>query len=166
QMPNYFFQSALFILILHLAFPSFRDLARDQGGSSGILMRILNTEIALFFGISCTLAAINLTVWGVHHQTSFLFSLINAVFCMLYAGFRLSQKEKALEEEEDYTVPPGYEDEFEDDLDADFPADDDASDSIVPRFNDDFEEPMDISDDAAPPRRRGRPQLPDDDLDV
>ena len=73
QMPNYFFQSALFVLILHLAYPSFRDLARDSGGSSGVLMRLLNTEIGLFFGLTTTLAAINLTSWGVHHQTSFLF---------------------------------------------------------------------------------------------
>ena len=167
QMPNYFFQSALFVLILHLAYPSFRDLAHDSWESSGMLMRILNTEISLFFGLTCGLAAMNLTVWGVHHQTSFLFSLINAVICLLYAGFRLDQKQEALEKEgldSDYGATyDEYEDDDREDLDSDFAddlpggpdfqsdfaSDDGEADSIVPRYQDDlpddFEEPEELN---------------------
>ena len=194
QMPNYFFQSALFVLILHLAYPSFRDLAYDSGGPSGILMRILNTEISLFYGLCGTLAAVNLTVWGVHHQTSFLFALINAVICLLYAGYRLDQKQEALEKEGEFDES-GYDyDDYEDeegpdlpsaadDFASDYPSDDEFSENIVPRYTEelpeDFEPPEDLEDASRsrPSRGKGRqekrPQsssrdlsLPDDDLDV
>lgn len=165
QMPNYFFQSALFILILHLAYPSFRELAYDSGGSSGLLMRLLNTEISLFFGLCVTLAAMNLSVWGVHHQTNFLFALINAVLCLGYAGFRLDQKQEALEKEgsADPEAYDAYDYDDEDDLEApdlppgpgsrefasDYPSDDEFADSIVPQYHDDlpedFQEPEDLA---------------------
>ncbi|MBI41873.1 MAG: hypothetical protein CMF59_19940 [Leptospiraceae bacterium] len=154
QMPNYFFQSALFVLILHLAYPSFRDLAHDSGGSSGVLMRLLNTEIGVFFGLTTTLASINLTSWGVHHQSSFLFSLINAVICLLYAGYRLDQKQEALENEGIESSYDDYDDYESDempggsDFESDFASDDQDSDSIVPRYQDDlpddFQEPEDL----------------------
>lgn len=168
QMPNYFFQSGLFVLILHLAYPSFKDLAQDSGGSSGLLMRLLNTEISLFFGLTCTLAAMNLSVWGVHHQTSFLYALINAVICLLYAGYRLDQKQEALEAEGLESEYGDYESDDDSDLDADFAddlpggpefqsdfaSDDMDSDTIVPQYHDDlpdeFEEPEDLSSKKRP----------------
>lgn len=89
QIPNYFFQSLLFPLILHIVWPSMKDVALDQGGPRGILSRLLNAEISFFFALAVALGSINLAVWGVYHHMHFLFAAINAGLCFVYAGYRL-----------------------------------------------------------------------------
>jgi hypothetical protein len=90
QIPNYFFQSILFLAILHIVWPSLKDVASDQGGGpDGIASRLLATDAPFFFSFAIALGAINLTEWGVYHQMSFLFSAINAGLCFVYAGYRL-----------------------------------------------------------------------------
>lgn len=89
EMPNYFFQSVLFLLILHLAWPSFRDLANERAGQEGILARMLDAEVPFFYGFTACQAAINLMVWGVHHEVYFLFSVVNALAALFYTGYRM-----------------------------------------------------------------------------
>ncbi len=89
QMPNYFFQSALSVLIFHLAWPSFRTIAEDSFAPS-FLRTFLEQEDAFFWGMSVALAAFNLTAWGVEHRISFFFVLINGLLLLVYAGYRLN----------------------------------------------------------------------------
>ncbi len=93
QIPNYFFQSLLFPLILHIVWPAMKDVALDQGGPQGILSRLLNAEIPFFFAMAVALGSINLAVWGVYHHMNFLFAAINAGLCFVYAGYRLHTQE-------------------------------------------------------------------------
>lgn len=107
SIPNYFFQSILFPAILHLLWPSLRELA----GSGGMAIRLLATARPLFFGLAIALGAINITVWGLYHETSFLFCLINNILALGYAGYRLD-----LEEPENGGQPPGRGGKSGDDL--------------------------------------------------
>lgn len=144
QIPNYFFQSAFFIGVLHLAWPSFRELAIDSGNQ--ILRTILRTEVPFFFGLSVNLAAVCVMVWGVHHETSFLYALINGLLCLFYAGIRFHKKAITDEPDEDSEYSPYQDDDedYEDEPESDFNESgsydpDDVSDM-------DFEEPVDIAD--------------------
>ncbi len=93
QIPNYFFQSILFPAILHLIWPSLREMAHDYGG--GIVSRLVQAEVPFLFGMTLALAAVSLTVWGVYHEMSFFFCIINMVACMAYAGYRLDNPGEA-----------------------------------------------------------------------
>lgn len=110
QIPNYFFQSILFPLILHIVWPAMKDVANDQGGPDGIPGRLMATELPFFFSLTVALGAINLAAWGVYHHMSFLFCSINAGLCFVYAGYRLHSAEPA-----DEYVPGGYDGEQYDD---------------------------------------------------
>jgi hypothetical protein len=105
QMPNYFFQSVLFLMMLHFVWPSLKEVAVDRMGVGGLASRALEAELPYFFGLASALGAINVTVWGVFHEMSFLFCAINMLLCLVYAGYRLSQAE------EDY-APPGEDSEY------------------------------------------------------
>jgi hypothetical protein len=89
EMPNYFFQSAISVLFFHLAWPSIRTIVEDSSLSS-FLMLLFDHEDAFFWGMSVALAAFNLTSWGVAHQMSFLYVLINGLLLLVYAGYRLN----------------------------------------------------------------------------
>ena len=118
QMPNYFFQSALSVLIFHLAWPSFRTIADDSFASPGI-QSFLDQDDAFFWGLSVALAAFSLTAWGVEHQISFLFVLINGLLLLFYAGYRLNNirtKSNEFDDHTDHDLPgdsdyTGYDDE-------------------------------------------------------
>jgi hypothetical protein len=127
QIPNYFFQSILFPLILHIVWPSMKDVANDQAGPDGVLSRLLATELPFFFGLTVALGAINLAVWGVHHHMSFLFCAINAVLCFIYAGYRLHTAEPA----EEYSTGSDYDEAYEDPAEdyGDVPSDVDLGES-------------------------------------
>lgn len=92
-VPNYFFQSALFVFVLHIAWPSFKDFALDRGGEEGMLFKILSAELPFFVGLSVTIASINLTCWGVFHEMTFLFVLPDMLILLVYAGYRIDQVE-------------------------------------------------------------------------
>lgn len=106
QVPNYFFQSILFVGVLHAIWPSMREFAQDRGGPDGFLARLLDTELPFFFALCVTLASISLSLWGVYHEMNFLFCLVNAALCIAYAMYRLRQaREEAPPDEkggEDY----------------------------------------------------------------
>ncbi len=90
EMPNYFFQSALFVLIAHVVWPSLKDFAVDRGGRESLFFRIVDSDIPFFFGLATALGAINVAVWGVYHEMSFLFCFLNMLICLGYAGYRLT----------------------------------------------------------------------------
>lgn len=118
QIPNYFFQSILFLLILHIVWPSMKDLASDQGGPDGILGRLLATELPFFFSLAIALGTINLAVWGVHHHMSFMFCAINAGLCFVYAGYRLHTAEQS-----EFTPGSGYDEGYDEGDSEDNPED-------------------------------------------
>ena len=89
HVTNYFFQSVLFPGILHLVWPSIKDVVMDNAGEDSLPFRFFSAEVPFFFGLACALGAVNLTVWGYYHEMSFLFCLINLVLCLVYAGFRV-----------------------------------------------------------------------------
>lgn len=113
QIPNYFFSSILFLLILHIVWPSIKDVAADQGGPDGILSRLLATETPFFFAFAVALGAMNLTVWGVYHHMSFLFCAINAVLCFVYAGYRLHTAEKPYDDGYDRRYDTATDDRYD-----------------------------------------------------
>jgi len=89
EMPNYFFQSALFILILHLVWPSMKEFVSDRMGSDSPISQLLEAEVPYFFGLATALGAINIAVWGIYHEMLFLFCFLNMVIMLAYVGYRL-----------------------------------------------------------------------------
>jgi len=116
SIPNYFFQSALFVFVLHVAWPSFKDFAMDRGGEQGIFYKILSTEIPFFVGLSVCIASINLTAWGVYHEMSFLFCITDIIVMLGYAGYRIDRMDLEFpgkkEKVSTKRTPPEEEDEF------------------------------------------------------
>ena len=88
-VPNYFFQSALFVFVIHIAWPSFKDFALDRGEEHGMFFKVLSAELPFFVGLAVCIAAVNLTSWGIHHEMSFLFCLADIIILLGYAGYRI-----------------------------------------------------------------------------
>lgn len=97
QIPNYFFQSFLFPGILHLVWPAFREIISTNIDKENVISKLLKSDLPFFFTLCAALPAINFAVWGIYHEFSFLYCLINSAACLAYIGFRLHQglKEKA-----------------------------------------------------------------------
>ncbi len=119
QVPNYFFQSILFLVILHVVWPSLRDTALDQGGPDGFPARLASAETPFFFGLAVALGAINLTTWGVYHEMTFLFASINAGLCFIYGGYRLHLAAQENDDEfyDDYGGGYGAAESYDDNYD-------------------------------------------------
>ncbi|MBL8021840.1 MAG: hypothetical protein JNM27_19355 [Leptospirales bacterium] len=105
SVPNYFFQSALFVFVLHIAWPSFKEFALDRGGEDGMFFRVLSTEIPFFVGLAVTIASINLTSWGVYHEMSFLFCFPDIIILLAYAGYRIDSMSADFPDD-DRPLPP------------------------------------------------------------
>lgn len=106
QIPNYFFQSALFPAILHITWPSLREFFMQQGGPAE---RLLDSENLFFIGLTIALAAVHVAVWGVYHDMNFLWNAANMGLCLLYAGYRV---DLALNQEID--IDEGYPEDLDD----------------------------------------------------
>lgn len=124
QAANYFFQSILFVVVLHLVWPSIRDMAMDQGG---FLLRLTDSEIPYFFGLSVGLAAFNLMVWGVHNEMNFFFCVGNMLACLVYGGYRVNTLEQYMAERGVYEESE-YDEGYADSYDEAEPYDPDAAD--------------------------------------
>ncbi len=109
QLANYFFQSFLLLLALHFIWPVILDMTKDSSSSSW-LHAFLMQDQAFFLALSCALAAMNCTLWGIYHEMRFSFTCSNSILCLAYAGFRLrmgSKKgETSLAKQQD--LPSGY----------------------------------------------------------
>jgi hypothetical protein len=93
EITNYFFQSFLFIGILHVTWPSLIEVLRERQIS--LIDDFMESEVLFFMGLSCALAAMNISIWGVYHDMSFLYCLVNLLICLAYAGYRLQQFEES-----------------------------------------------------------------------
>ena len=82
---------------------SLKDLAESQGGRQGFFYKLVDSEVMFFFGLSCSLAAVNISVWGTYHEMNFMFCFINMWICLFYAGYRLELfRTTEFEDEEEY----------------------------------------------------------------
>jgi hypothetical protein len=110
---NYFFQSAIMVFMLHFIWPALEDVKAGE-----FLSHYFQATIPLFSGLGLSLVSVQITSWGVHHNISFLFMLINSLLILAYLRYRLSK----LHTKEEPAIDP-----FEDDVEiqqTDFPADD------------------------------------------
>ncbi|MDH5654858.1 MAG: hypothetical protein OEZ34_03050 [Spirochaetia bacterium] len=103
---NYFFQSFLFPILLAILWPAFIDLLPE-----GSKEKLSSAGNGLFYGSAVSLAALNFSIWGVFHQTRFLFIFLNAAVLLIFALYKLNdhfnQKHRPESEEnpfqEDFT---------------------------------------------------------------
>ena len=84
---NLFFQSILLPLLFYFLFPVIRDLTSGQ--PSSIPGRMYAHRIPFLLVLSHALAALNLAVWGVYHQTYFLTGLLDGSLAFLFSLFLL-----------------------------------------------------------------------------
>lgn len=87
--PNYFFLSFLTVIIFHIAMPALKDL---NLGRSSALSRFASEDKSLLVSVAVNLVAISLAGWGVFHELSFLFCLLNGLLCMSYCLYLLRKK--------------------------------------------------------------------------
>ena len=95
QVPNYFFQSALSIFILHLIWPAFKDMSASLQ-SQVWLHKLIHLDLPFFLSLSIALGAINLILWGLYHEMHFFYCILNLGLCLSYASYRLGSEEKKL----------------------------------------------------------------------
>ncbi|MCS7205152.1 MAG: hypothetical protein NZ853_05605 [Leptospiraceae bacterium] len=101
EMPNYFFQSALFVGMLHIVWPSLRAYFEERN-FRGIFQEILEHDKSFFTGISVALSSISLACWGVYHEIHFLFVLINGVILLSYAAYQIQREKEIQQTEQSY----------------------------------------------------------------
>ncbi len=92
QFPNYFFQSVLLVLVLHLIWPAL--LTQISLSPDHWSYRLLRLDLPFLLALSVGLATLSLSLWGIYHQLHFLYCLGNLGFCLVYAGYRLRVEEK------------------------------------------------------------------------
>jgi hypothetical protein len=90
EMANYFFQSGLFVLMLHIVWPSLKFFLEDRFAPQ-IILDFMNHDKSFFTGLAITLPSISLTCWGLYHQISFLFVLINGIILLTYASYQVQR---------------------------------------------------------------------------
>ncbi len=90
EISNYFFQSFLFVGILHIIWPSLKQYLEEKSIPHSILNIIYN-EKSFFCSLAISLTSITLASWGVYHKMSFLFFLINAFILLTYAGYQIQK---------------------------------------------------------------------------
>lgn len=94
EMANYFFQSGLFVFILHIVWPSMKFYF-EENFAPDIILKFLDNDKPFFTALATTLPSISVACWGVYHELSFLFILINGVILLTYASYQI-QREKEM----------------------------------------------------------------------
>jgi len=107
---NYFFQSFLFPLLLSFLWPSLSDLLSSFSRS-----KIDSAGNGFFIGCAASLAALSLGIWGIYHNTSFLFVLLNGIILFIFALYKLNSQYRV--ENEEISKSPFSEDDASDDFD-------------------------------------------------
>ena len=87
RITNYFFLSAFLPILFTLFWPNLREIVQN----SSLMRNFVESEVAFFFGMGITLAAINLTAWGVHHELSFLYTIINIMVLLTLVIYKLDR---------------------------------------------------------------------------
>ena len=93
QLSNYFFQSFLILLALHLLEQNFTDWRKRN--QEQVFAKLLDASLFFFTALASALAAINLTVWLLYQETHFLYCIMNSVLCLSYAYYRLQKHDTA-----------------------------------------------------------------------
>lgn len=147
-LPNYFFQSFFILPLIHLTWPYLKDLApqRIEGDPVTLIHKILVTEPALFFGLATGLLAINLMVWGVYHEISFLYVALNGIVIFSYIIYLLKEKRggeygtvgayEGMDSDDDFDGPLGDLDRYKE-----------GAASTNSTMDDEFDIPDDLTDD-------------------
>ena len=91
---NYFFQSLLFPVLLSFLLPSLKDLLPSGTGNTAGMMN------GLLIGCALSLGALNLSIWGVHHNTRFLFMFLNCILLFIFALYKFDKHIHGSEEHE------------------------------------------------------------------
>ena len=128
ELTNYFFQSILFPGVLHFLWPLFKEnVALSGTAKNTFLSKLTESDTPFFFGLCVSLGSLNLTLWGIYHDMSFLYCAFNAVICFIYAGFRFptsnenlsesAENEPLAQEDDLYSVPEFDVDESPDMMD-------------------------------------------------
>lgn len=87
SLSNYFFQSALTVLLFHVAWPAVRTLLDT---APRFVRSFFEQDDSFFWGLSVSLASHCLTAWGVDHEISFLYVVANDLLLLAYAIYRLN----------------------------------------------------------------------------
>ena len=96
--PNYFFQSALILLVGHLTLPALRKNA------GALTQTLLSKDDHFLVSLAVSLAALNFMLWGIYHDTLFLYALANGGLSLAYAAYRLEKYRKESGHKEEFFV--------------------------------------------------------------
>lgn len=99
EVPNYFFQSFLFVGMLHIVWPSLVFYIEEKFVPE-IIVEFFKKDKSFFSGLSINLVAISFSCWGVYHSISFLFVLINGIILLTYASYQIQKKENREDNQE------------------------------------------------------------------
>ncbi|MBE7411656.1 MAG: hypothetical protein L6Q54_03260 [Leptospiraceae bacterium] len=96
EFGNYFFQSFFILGILMATYTSLKeailgDLLFTNEGH--FLVKLLSQEIPILCGMGVSLIAANLSVYGLYHQTLFLFTLCNVCIIAALLLYKMSGKQ-------------------------------------------------------------------------
>lgn len=92
EVSNYFFQSFLFVGMLHIIWPSL-VIFLEEKFAPDIVLEFFKKDKSFFTGLSVNLVAISFSLWGVYHSMSFLFVLINGIILLTYASYQIQKKD-------------------------------------------------------------------------
>ncbi|MFN3604469.1 MAG: hypothetical protein ACK4UJ_07145 [Leptonema sp. (in: bacteria)] len=96
EVPNYFFQSFLFVGMLHILWPSLIVFLEEKFVPD-IVLEFFKKDKSFFNGLAINLVAISFSSWGVYHSMSFLFALINGIVLLTYASYQIQKKDNTQE---------------------------------------------------------------------
>ncbi len=99
EVPNYFFQSFLFVGMLHIVWPSL-ILFLEEKFVPDIILEFFKKDKSFFSGLAINLVAISFSNWGVYHSMSFLFVLTNGIILLTYASYQVQKKQNQEENSE------------------------------------------------------------------
>ncbi len=116
EIGNYFFQSCLLFIGVYFGYAPIVHIilgSKKYSEPDSFLVRFLSQENCILIGVGLTCIAANLSVYGMHHQIAFPFTLLNTIVISGMLIYKLkSQPDIRTEEkygEEDYN----YEEEME-----------------------------------------------------
>ena len=95
QLSNYFFQSFLFLLVLHLLEPKWKEIFLGEDKQNSLLAKIFHGSAYLYLGLAISLAAWNISIWLLYNEIHSFYYIMNVPLCLLYANYRLQLEEKS-----------------------------------------------------------------------
>lgn len=84
---NVFFQSILIPALFHFAFPLVRDLA--AGNTRSPYFRIYSYKSPFLLGMSQSLIATLISVWGIYHETYFILAFASSLLAFAFSFYQI-----------------------------------------------------------------------------